>query len=162
MDVNGIRSQVVYNSSGVPSGIVLSGTVQDNNGPVNGVQIDAWAASRFTSTPVLGAPIPSDGIGADIGPVISGPSYGANGSWQLTTNNGIAYYVRALYQNTNYWQLTNEALLISSKNSSGSGAPTASGTRGDIYFRTDTPTTANQRIYINSSATTGTTWIGIV
>lgn len=53
-------------------------------------------------------------------------------------------------------------LTLNATLTSGSGAPTASGTKGDIYFRTDTPTTANQRIYINSSATTGTTWTGIV
>ena len=41
---------------------------------------------------------------------------------------------------------------------SGTGAPSGSGNKGDIYFRTDTPTTANQRIYIY----TGSTWTGIV
>jgi hypothetical protein len=42
--------------------------------------------------------------------------------------------------------------------SSGSGAPSGSATTGDIYFRTDTPTVANQRIYIY----TGSAWTGIV
>lgn len=41
---------------------------------------------------------------------------------------------------------------------SGSGAPTASGTAGDIYIRTDTPTVANQRIYMCAGTTT---WNGI-
>jgi hypothetical protein len=41
---------------------------------------------------------------------------------------------------------------------SGSGAPAAGGNSGDIYFRTDTPGTANQRIYINNAGT----WTGIV
>lgn len=42
---------------------------------------------------------------------------------------------------------------------SGSGAPTISGTAGDFYLRTGTPTTANQRIYI---CTGGTAWTGIL
>ncbi len=42
---------------------------------------------------------------------------------------------------------------------SGSGAPTVSATAGDIYFRTDTPGVANQRVYI---CTGGTSWTGIV
>lgn len=43
---------------------------------------------------------------------------------------------------------------------SGSGAPNISGSvAGDIYFRTDTASTANQRIYI---ATASNTWSGIV
>jgi hypothetical protein len=42
---------------------------------------------------------------------------------------------------------------------SGSGAPTLSATSGDFYLRTDTPTTANQRIYV----CTGTTnWTGVL
>ena len=47
---------------------------------------------------------------------------------------------------------------------SGSGAPTIAGTRGDIYFRTDTPATANQRIYICSvaGAAGAATWLGIL
>lgn len=44
---------------------------------------------------------------------------------------------------------------------SGSGSPngSVSGTSGDYYFRTDTPSTANQRIYV---CTGGTSWTGIV
>lgn len=42
--------------------------------------------------------------------------------------------------------------------SSGTGAPTATATPGDIYFRTGTPTTANQRIYVYT--TSG--WVGII
>jgi hypothetical protein len=41
----------------------------------------------------------------------------------------------------------------------GSGAPSAAvGSDGDFYFRKDTPTTANQRIYIRSAGA----WVGIV
>lgn len=42
---------------------------------------------------------------------------------------------------------------------SGSGAPSnGNGSNGDYYFRTDTPGTANQRIYVKSSGS----WVGIV
>lgn len=39
----------------------------------------------------------------------------------------------------------------------GSGAPTAS-TPGSFYFRTDTPATANQRLYVKN----GSAWTGIL
>ena len=47
---------------------------------------------------------------------------------------------------------------------SGTGAPTIAGTAGDFYFRTDTPTTADQRIYVCtvSGAAGAATWVGIV
>lgn len=114
MDLGGIEAKIIYDDAGAPTGIVISGTVQDQTEPVNGVQVDAWAVSRFTSTPALGDPIPSDGLPADLGPVTSGAQFGSNGAWQLTAITGKSYYIRALYQNTNYWQLTNEALLLNS------------------------------------------------
>jgi hypothetical protein len=48
--------------------------------------------------------------------------------------------------------------------SSGTGAPTIAGTAGDFFFRTDTPTTTNQRIYVCtvSGAAGAATWVGIV
>lgn len=51
---------------------------------------------------------------------------------------------------------------------SGSGAPSnpsgvsAGPTAGDLYFRTDTPSTANQRIYICTVGGGTPTWVGIV
>lgn len=38
----------------------------------------------------------------------------------------------------------------------GAGVPTG-GSSGDVYFRTDTPGTANQRVYVNNAGT----WVGI-
>lgn len=48
--------------------------------------------------------------------------------------------------------------------SSGTGAPTIAGTAGDLFFRTDTPTTADQRIYVCTvtGAAGAATWVGIV
>jgi hypothetical protein len=47
---------------------------------------------------------------------------------------------------------------------SGSGAPALAGALGDFYFRTGTPTTANQRIYICTTAGAAgvAVWTGIV
>lgn len=49
---------------------------------------------------------------------------------------------------------------------SGSGAPGEPGNRvpvaGDFYFRTDTPSTANQRIYICTVGGSSPTWVGIL
>ncbi len=42
---------------------------------------------------------------------------------------------------------------------SGSGAPVISATRGDIYFRSDSPSSAQKRVYI---CTGGTSWTGIL
>lgn len=46
----------------------------------------------------------------------------------------------------------------------GSGAPTCAGTVGQYYFRTDTPGTTNQRVYVCASAGAAgaATWVGIV
>lgn len=41
----------------------------------------------------------------------------------------------------------------------GSGAPSFSATAGDYFFRSDTPSTSNQRIYV---CTGGTSWTGIL
>lgn len=41
----------------------------------------------------------------------------------------------------------------------GSGAPSFSATAGDYFFRTDTPSTGNQRLYV---CTGGTSWTGIL
>ena len=47
---------------------------------------------------------------------------------------------------------------------SGTGAPTIAGTAGDFFFRTDTPTTTDQRIYVCTvtGAAGAATWVGIV
>lgn len=47
---------------------------------------------------------------------------------------------------------------------SGAGAPTIGGNKGDLYFRSDTPSSNNQRIYICTVAGTAghATWVGIV
>lgn len=53
------------------------------------------------------------------------------------------------------------SLLLGNSSSlrSGSGAPaTALGANGDFYFRTDTPGTVNQRIYVKSAGA----WVGIL
>ena len=60
----------------------------------------------------------------------------------------------------------NQGLQVDSASqfNSGTGAPTIAGTAGDFFFRTDTPTTADQRIYICTvtGAAGAATWVGIV
>lgn len=54
-----------------------------------------------------------------------------------------------------YWNIANSTGRLFQ----GSGAPSISGTAGDYYFRTDTPSTSNQRIYV----CTGTTnWTALI
>ena len=47
--------------------------------------------------------------------------------------------------------------------SSGTGAPAIQGALGDLYIRTDTPSTANQRIYVctTAGAAGAAVWTGI-
>lgn len=57
---------------------------------------------------------------------------------------------------------TNGALGASLQ--SGSGAPNCGGEVGGLYFRTDTPSTSNQRVYICTVAGVAgaATWVGIL
>ena len=50
------------------------------------------------------------------------------------------------------------------KLNSGTGAPTIAGSVGDYFFRTDTPTTADQRIYVctTAGAAGAAVWTGIL
>jgi hypothetical protein len=75
--------------------------------------------------------------------------------WGNNTANTITTY--ALSAANGYVQVGTSA-GVGAKINSGSGAPTLSGTAGDVYIRTDTPTLANQRIYV---CETGTTWRGL-
>lgn len=51
----------------------------------------------------------------------------------------------------------NDLLSLVAGISVGSGVPTG-GANGNYYFRTDTPGTANQRVYVKSAGS----WVGIV
>lgn len=42
----------------------------------------------------------------------------------------------------------------------GTGVPAFQARKGDLYFRRDTPSTANQRVYINTAD--GANWTGII
>lgn len=74
--------------------------------------------------------------------------------------------IRAEFDGNFDWNLPYGGVILTggSRVSSGTGAPTIAGTAGDFFFRTDTPTTADQRIYV-CTVTGGAgaaTWVGIV
>lgn len=76
---------------------------------------------------------------------------------QMQTSSGSQS--TCVISNLGYLQLGTTAGL-GSHLYSGSGAPNITGSvAGDIYFRTDTPSTANQRVYV---ATGANTWTGIL
>lgn len=75
--------------------IVLDGVVSGPTGYLNGAQVDAWNASRFTSIPGAGDPPPAGQ--PDAGPVLSGTNFGGPGQWQLAVPSVAAYYVRVTY-----------------------------------------------------------------
>lgn len=68
-------------------------------------------------------------------------------------------YSGPLIKITNAFQLEGKGTF-----NSGSGAPAIAGALGDLYFRTDTPSTANERIYIctTAGAAGSAVWTGIV
>ena len=94
------------------------------------------------------------------------------GGGEIVSSNGTIYANGALLANGATVRagilLTEVGVAIqinsASSLSSGTGAPTIAGTAGDIFFRTDTPTTADQRIYICTvaGAAGAATWVGIV
>jgi hypothetical protein len=112
----------------------------------------------------------------------SGPSTGAVLTLDASLVGGYTYQIQSIVGNI--WRVYNagtsvvplaivgtapaNALVLSAAGAqimngahflSGSGLPGGAATAGDFYFRTDTPATANQRIYV---CTGGSTWVGIV
>lgn len=75
--------------------IILDGVVSGPTGYLNGAQVDAWTASRFTSIPAAGDPPPAGQ--PDAGPVLSGTTYGGPGQWRMEVPAVAAYYVRVTY-----------------------------------------------------------------
>ena len=90
----------------------ISGITLFGGQTVNGIYVDCYAASVFTSAPSFNAIPPSSGFGAS---VISGPPYGAPGAYILEPPLSQDYYVRQLYRGDNYWSL-------GPQNSSGAGS----------------------------------------
>src|SRR2546429_6380565 len=81
-----------------------------------------------------------------------------NAAGQIWFGNGFDTYVQksaaGIVQVGNAAELGSGSTLFS-----GSGVPSSGmGSNGDFYFRTDTPGTVNQRIYVKSSGA----WVGIV
>ena len=111
---------------------LLTGVVDGPSGALNGAQVDAWLASRFTVVPAAGTN-PPDGL-ADAGPVLTGTNFGGPGQWELTVPSSAAYYVRVTYpvgatNARSYWAYDNT--LVQSQGPQGAqGANGAQGTAG--------------------------------
>ena len=111
---------------------LLSGVVDGPSGALNGAQVDAWLASRFTIIPAAGTNPPSGS--PDAGPILTGTNFGGPGQWELTVPSTAAYYVRVTYPvgSTNarsYWAYDNT--LVQSQGPQGAqGANGAQGTAG--------------------------------
>ena len=103
--------QINYTTS-IPTSLEASGTIEGVDGPIDGIQVDLWNSSRFSTPPQLGDPVPNDNLPADAGPVTSGIQYGSHGAWRIPVSQAETYYVRAYYQGVNYWQVNNDALIL--------------------------------------------------
>lgn len=106
--------------------IILDGVVSGPTGYLNGAQVDAWAASRFTSIPAAGDPPPAGQ--PDAGPVLSGTTYGGPGQWRMEVPAIAAYYVRVTYpvgatNAKSYWAYDDSLVLTT-------GAQGAQGVQG--------------------------------
>lgn len=115
-----------------------------------------WSAALVVwqgAPPVAGFANPmtvqGDLIAGAVTGIASRLAVGASGAWLTSDGTNPAWSV-------------NPRLGSGAKLRSGSGAPTAvaGDAVGDLYLRTDTPTTANQRIYICTVA--ATTYLGIL
>lgn len=82
----------------------ISGTFFTANGPINGVNVYAWKASRFVGTPAYAA-LPPSGV-ADAGPVVTGTAFGSAGAFVISTPTNEFYYLQFVYNGANYWQLS--------------------------------------------------------
>ena len=120
------------------------------------------------------------GVGSSAAPGFNFSSFGAGTIADLGGNIGIALLGNGLgvvFNSGGNNIFANNGVAVAALNSDGSvqpnmaakihggtGAPTIAGTAGDFFFRTDTPTTTNQRIYICtvSGAAGAATWVGIV
>ncbi len=136
-DALAIVGNAVSNSNITASGDVTGGALRITSGAGTDTVPNIW---NNGGNPVIGSANTN-------GTVILRPSGGGNPNGQLilNSNGGLNIY--------------ESSGVSASTLYSGSGAPTISGVSGDYYFRTDTPTTSLQRIYV---CTGGTTWTGIL
>jgi len=88
-------------------------------------------------------------------PLLAQGTFVAGQSVSLTRD-GEEHRVTAVHGRTDTGTVISGAATLYS----GTGTPTISANKGDLYIRTDTPGTANQRLYINTA--TGSSWSGIV
>lgn len=127
--------------------------------------------SGVTSSLALGAGVwvesslfGSDNLGADAFDVMdhdhptNGVFFRQTGTVASDSNNsGVRTFTSGLAALGGF--LLSRQGVASSRLWGGSGAPTFSATSGDYYLRSDTPTVANQRLYV---CTGGTAWTGIL
>ena len=62
---------------------LLTGSANWAGGGKTGVTVAAYKASRFADAPAFNDPLP-DTNAPDAGPVVTTPTFGAPGNWQLT------------------------------------------------------------------------------
>jgi hypothetical protein len=132
----------------------------------------ALAASAGTAMPVTFQTSGGGGSSNTVG--IDDVQHAGNQVW-VRNSNGALQFLNTGFSATTA-QLTQSGQFIASQFQSaltgggsisqGSGAPSkpngVNPNAGDIYFRTDTPSTANQRIYICTTGGASPAWSGIV
>lgn len=70
---------------------------------INGANVDAWKKSRFSGVPAKNSAPPSGS--ADAGVVVTDPSFGSDGSYQIAAPTNEDYYVRIIFRGQAYWEL---------------------------------------------------------
>ena len=129
------------------------------------------SSGYVTATGRLATETPSQvGLYFGMGPAGDSPRVlmsGFNTNWEMDSDSGGNYRIYQPAQspaleisNSNKVSITNGIQLGGASTTySGSGVPASGlGNNGDYYLRSDTPGTANQRIYVKSAGA----WVGIV
>ena len=78
-------------------------------GGINGANVYGWKASRFGSEPAYNDPPPSGS--ADVGPVLTGDTYGGDGAYTIALPTREAYYIQIIYNGNTWWRLANATQL---------------------------------------------------
>lgn len=113
---------------------------------VNGLTVNAYLASRFTTPPTLNAAAPS---GTPDATATTGTSYGNDGSFQLSGLAAGQYWVGITYSSTTYWKLYNLGGTPFGAMLYGSGSPAPSlGNVGDQYTDTTTGNVYGPKVFI--------------
>ena len=142
-EVDGTGSTAYDFTVGAAAGLYLNGTIQ---------------FPGFTSNPAGGAGLLSGNVNS---PTFSRPIFKAVATGS-GPGGGFGIYERNTFGYALQLPLSAGSPTATPNLSTGVGVPAFTAPQGSLYIRQDTPGTANQRLYLNTSTGSGTTWTALV